>query len=235
MRATAEQGSSSISWSRTFRSNSSSCTRAGRPLSERHSEPMIEENRFRPARRSGARADLGGLDGISTAVSCSTKMADSSRLLNVGLLAEALLKDTRAASRARPRLTWNTLEIVQAARQACCPNQAMHSSNSACGRRRRVRRRMSAHHYFRVCLLRQRHDSVVLWADSERVRQACRNCRERIARFPASGELNYGFRTPRRPSDIDPVRGTALAVDHGRDLVRIQRLAVQPAHSTRSR
>jgi phosphomannomutase len=139
----------------------------------------------------------------------------------VGLLAEALLKGHPGGKVVHdPRLTWNTLEIVQAA-----GGQAVLSKSGHAFIKQRMRDvdgvyggEMSAHHYFRrfaYCDSGMIPWLLVAQILSESGKPLSKLVGERIARFPASGELNY--RVPDAKAAIADIEsryaGTALAVD----------------------
>ncbi len=139
----------------------------------------------------------------------------------VGLLAEALLKGQPGGKVVHdPRLTWNTIEIVQAA-----GGQAVLSKSGHAFIKQRMRDvdgvyggEMSAHHYFRrfaYCDSGMIPWLMVAQIVSESGKPLSKLVGERIARFPASGELNY--RVPDAKAAIADIEsryaGTALAVD----------------------
>jgi phosphomannomutase len=115
----------------------------------------------------------------------------------VGLLASVLLKGERGGKVVHdPRLTWNTVEIVES-----LGGEAVESKSGHAFIKQRMREvdavyggEMSAHHYFRrfaYC-----DSGMIPWllmgqALSETGRSLSSLVGERIAAFPASGELNY--------------------------------------------
>ena len=117
-------------------------------------------------------------------------------------------------------MTWNTLEIVQAA-----GGQAVLSKSGHAFIKQRMRDvdgvyggEMSAHHYFRrfaYCDSGMIPWLLVAQILSESGKPLSKLVGERIARFPASGELNY--RVPDAKAAIADIEsryaGTALAVD----------------------
>ncbi len=115
----------------------------------------------------------------------------------VGLLAAALLRGEAGAKVVHdPRLTWNTIEIVEAAGGAAVLSKSGHAFI-----KQRMREvdgvyggEMSAHHYFRrfsYC-----DSGMIPWLLaaqilSETPQKLSALVNERIALFPVSGELNY--------------------------------------------
>jgi phosphomannomutase len=115
----------------------------------------------------------------------------------VGLLASVLLRGERGGKVVHdPRLTWNTIEIVESA-----GGEAVQSKSGHAFIKQRMREvdgvyggEMSAHHYFRrfaYC-----DSGMIPWLLmaqilSETGRSLSSLVGERIAAFPASGELNY--------------------------------------------
>jgi len=127
----------------------------------------------------------------------------------VGLLAEVFLKREKGGRIVHdPRLTWNTLDIVQqyggkavlSKSGHAFIKQVMRDSDAIYGGE------MSAHHYFRDFAYA---DSgmipwlVVLQVISETGKSLSQLVGERMKRFPASGEINR---------KLDPSRGGARAV-----------------------
>jgi phosphomannomutase/phosphomannomutase/phosphoglucomutase len=127
----------------------------------------------------------------------------------VGLLAEVFLKREKGGRIVHdPRLTWNTLDIVQqyggkavlSKSGHAFIKQVMRDSDAIYGGE------MSAHHYFRDFAYA---DSgmipwlVVLQVISETGKSLSQLVGERMKRFPASGEINR---------KLDPARGGAKAV-----------------------
>jgi len=121
----------------------------------------------------------------------------------VGLLANAFLaKEPDARIIHDPRLTWNTIDIVEKA-----GGQAVMSKTGHAFIKERMRAEdavyggeMSAHHYFRdfaYC-----DSGMIPWLLV--VEMMCRECKllselvsERMARFPASGEINRVLTDPK--------------------------------------
>jgi phosphomannomutase len=115
----------------------------------------------------------------------------------VGLLASVLLRGQAGGKVVHdPRLTWNTIEVVQA-----CGGVAVLSKSGHAFIKQRMREvdgvyggEMSAHHYFRrfaYCdsgMIPWLIIAQILSESGERLSQLVN---ERIAKFPASGELNY--------------------------------------------
>ena len=139
----------------------------------------------------------------------------------VGLLASVLLKGEPGGKVVHdPRLTWNTIEIVKS-----LGGEAVQSKSGHAFIKQRMRDvdavyggEMSAHHYFRrfaYC-----DSGMIPWLLmtqilSETGRSLSSLVGERIAAFPASGELNY--RVPDSAAAMAAVEsryaGTALRVD----------------------
>ncbi|HEY3852267.1 MAG TPA: phosphomannomutase CpsG [Steroidobacteraceae bacterium] len=162
--------------------------------------PMIEENRAPTAAAIRAHgADLGlAWDGDFDR--CFF-FDESGQFIEgyyiVGLLASVLLKGERGGKVVHdPRLTWNTIEIVES-----LGGEAVQSKSGHAFIKQRMREvdglyggEMSAHHYFRrfaYC-----DSGMIPWLLmtqilSETGRSLSSLVGERIAAFPASGELNY--------------------------------------------
>jgi phosphomannomutase len=115
----------------------------------------------------------------------------------VGLLASILLRGQSGGRVVHdPRLTWNTIEIVEA-----CGGKAVLSKSGHAFIKQRMREvdgvyggEMSAHHYFRrfaYCDSGMIPWLVVAQILSESGKKLSTLVGERIARFPVSGELNY--------------------------------------------
>ena len=139
----------------------------------------------------------------------------------VGLLAEALLRRTPGGKIVHdPRLTWNTLDIVEAAGGEAVKSKSGHSFIKE--KMRAVDGiyggEMSAHHYFRE--FSYADSGMIPWLlvaelISMTGKPLSRMVGERIAKYPASGEIN------RRVSDagkaIESIRRAyapnAIAVD----------------------
>jgi phosphomannomutase len=139
----------------------------------------------------------------------------------VGLLASVLLRFERGGRVVHdPRLTWNTLEIVKS-----LGGEAVESKSGHAFIKQRMREvdavyggEMSAHHYFRrfaYC-----DSGMIPWllmtqALSETGRPLSSLVGERIAAYPASGELNY--RVPDSAGAMSAIESRyaaqALAID----------------------
>ncbi len=115
----------------------------------------------------------------------------------VGLLASVLLRGQPGGKVVHdPRLTWNTIEMVAAA-----GGQAVLSKSGHAFIKQRMREvdgvyggEMSAHHYFRrfaYCDSGMIPWLIVAQLISESGATLSQLVNERIAKFPASGELNY--------------------------------------------
>ena len=115
----------------------------------------------------------------------------------VGLLASVLLRGQPGGKVVHdPRLTWNTIEMVEAA-----GGEAVLSKSGHAFIKQRMREvdgvyggEMSAHHYFRrfaYCDSGMIPWLVVAQIISESGQTLSQLVNERIAKFPASGELNY--------------------------------------------
>jgi len=140
----------------------------------------------------------------------------------VGLLAAALLKGHPGGNVVHdPRLTWNTIEIVEAAGGAAVQSKSGHAFI-----KQRMREvdgvyggEMSAHHYFRrfaYCDSGMIPWLLVAQILSESGQPLSRLVGERIGLFPVSGELNY--RVPDAKATIAAFETQyaphALKVDH---------------------
>ena len=115
----------------------------------------------------------------------------------VGLLASVLLRDERGGKVVHdPRLTWNTIEIVESLH-----GEAVLSKSGHAFIKQRMREvdgvyggEMSAHHYFRrfaYCDSGMIPWLLVTQILSETGRSLSSLVGERMAAFPVSGELNY--------------------------------------------
>jgi phosphomannomutase len=139
----------------------------------------------------------------------------------VGLLAESLLKSTPGANIVHdPRLTWNTLEIV-----ADSGGNAVQSKSGHSFIKEKMREvdgvyggEMSAHHYFRE--FSYADSGMIPWLLVAEL--VCRTGKplsqlvgERIARFPASGEINRKVEDAKSTLDRlhEHYAGDALSVD----------------------
>ena len=139
----------------------------------------------------------------------------------VGLLASVLLRGQRGGKVVHdPRLTWNTIEMVEAA-----GGEAVLSKSGHAFIKQRMREvdgvyggEMSAHHYFRrfaYCDSGMIPWMIVAQIISESGQTLSQLVNERIAKFPASGELNY--RVPDARATIAAVENcyaaSAVSVD----------------------
>jgi phosphomannomutase/phosphomannomutase/phosphoglucomutase len=139
----------------------------------------------------------------------------------VGLLASILLRGQTGGKVVHdPRLTWNTIEMVQAGGGTAVQSKSGHAFI-----KQRMREvdgvyggEMSAHHYFRrfaYCDSGMIPWLIIAQIVSESGRPLSSLVGERIGRFPVSGELNY--RIPDAKSAISSFEsryaGQALAVD----------------------
>ncbi len=140
----------------------------------------------------------------------------------VGLLASALLKGEAGGKVVHdPRLTWNTIEIVEAA-----GGQAVLSKSGHAFIKERMREvdgvyggEMSAHHYFRrfaYCDSGMIPWLLVTQILSESGQALSTLVGERIGLFPVSGEINY--RVPDAKSTI-----AAFAARYGTQALRVDR------------
>ncbi len=140
----------------------------------------------------------------------------------VGLLASALLKGEAGGKVVHdPRLTWNTIEIVEAA-----GGQAVLSKSGHAFIKERMREvdgvyggEMSAHHYFRrfaYCDSGMIPWLLVTQILSESGQALSTLVGERIGLFPVSGEINY--RVPDAKATI-----AAFAARYGTQALRVDR------------
>jgi phosphomannomutase len=139
----------------------------------------------------------------------------------VGLLAESILKRNAGANIIHdPRLTWNTLDIVEQAGGNCVQSKSGHSFIKE--KMREVDAvyggEMSAHHYFRD--FSYADSGMIPWllvAEllSTSGRSLSELVGERIAKFPASGEINREVQDAKRTLQTlhDRYAAEALAVD----------------------
>ncbi len=139
----------------------------------------------------------------------------------VGLLASVLLRAERGGRVVHdPRLTWNTIELVEA-----CGGSAVLSKSGHAFIKQRMREvdgvyggEMSAHHYFRrfaYCDSGMIPWLIVAQRLSESGQQLSQLVGERMSKFPVSGELNYRVPDAKGASAAIERRyaGAALAVD----------------------
>jgi phosphomannomutase/phosphomannomutase/phosphoglucomutase len=162
--------------------------------------PMLEENRAPTIAAIRAhRADLGiAWDGdFDRCFLFDEHGGFIEGYYIVGLLAAALLKGHPGGNVVHdPRLTWNTIEIVEAAGGAAVLSKSGHAFI-----KQRMREvdgvyggEMSAHHYFRrfaYCDSGMIPWLLVAQILSESGQPLSRLVGERIGLFPVSGELNY--------------------------------------------
>ncbi len=115
----------------------------------------------------------------------------------VGLLASVLLRGQPGGKVVHdPRLTWNTIEVVEASGGVAVLSKSGHAFI-----KQRMREvdgvyggEMSAHHYFRrfsYCDSGMIPWLIIAQIVSESGQRLSQLVNERIAKFPASGELNY--------------------------------------------
>lgn len=152
----------------------------------------------------------------------------------VGLLAQAfLIKSPQEKIIHDPRLTWNTIDIVEQNNgqviQSKCGHafikEQMRKDNAIYGGE------MSAHHYFRdfaYCDSGMIHWLLVVELVSQAGKPLSSLVHERIAKFPCSGEINFvvkdsastikkvmDYFAPQQPT-IDDVDGISLDFSHWR-------------------
>ncbi len=187
--------------SRTCRSSSSRCT-TSRTAAFRTASPIRCWRRtvHRPSRRSAVRAPTSALPGTgtSTAAFCSTRQGGFIEgYYIVGLLASVLLRGEPGGRVVHdPRLTWNTIEIVEASGGTAVLSKSGHAFI-----KQRMREvdgvyggEMSAHHYFRrfaYCDSGMIPWLLVAQRICESGQPLAQLVGERMAMFPVSGELNY--------------------------------------------
>ncbi len=187
--------------------------------------PMLEENRASTIAAIHAhRADLGiAWDGdFDRCFFFDEKGGFIEGYYIVGLLAAALLKGEAGGKVVHdPRLTWNTIEIVEAA-----GGQAVLSKSGHAFIKERMREvdgvyggEMSAHHYFRrfaYCDSGMIPWLLVTQILSESGQPLSTLVGERIGLFPVSGEINY--RVPDAKATI-----AAFAARYGAEALRVDR------------
>lgn len=114
----------------------------------------------------------------------------------VGLLAEAMLRHNPGEKIVcEPRLTWNTIEMVEQAGGECVQTKAGHAFIKATMRKENAiyGGEMSAHHYFRdfaYCDSGMIPWLLIAGLVSETGQPLSQLVAERIAAFPCSGEIN---------------------------------------------
>lgn len=126
----------------------------------------------------------------------------------VGLLAEAMLRHNPGEKIVcEPRLTWNTIEMVEQAGGQCVQTKAGHAFIKATMRKENAiyGGEMSAHHYFRdfaYCDSGMIPWLLIAGLVSETGQPLSQLVAERIAAFPCSGEIN------RTVNDADTIIAT---------------------------
>ena len=187
--------------------------------------PMLEENRditIAQVRETGA--DLGiAWDGdYDRCFFFDERGQFIEGYYIVGLLAQAFLEKSPGAKIVHdPRLTWNTLDVVQAAGGTTVQSksghafikQSMRDEDAICGGE------MSAHHYFRD--FSYADSGMIPWLlvteiMSQKKAPLSALVRERMNRFPASGEINRKVEdAPAALKHIESLYAdNALNVDH---------------------
>ena len=139
----------------------------------------------------------------------------------VGLLAESLLVGQEGGKIVHdPRLTWNTLEVVERAGGMTVQSKSGHSFIKECMREVDAiyGGEMSAHHYFRdfaYCDSGMIPWLLVAELVSRTGKTLSELVAERMALFPASGEINRQLTDPKAALDMlhDRYAEQALAVD----------------------
>ena len=140
----------------------------------------------------------------------------------VGLLAGTFLqRDSNNSIVHDPRLTWNTIDVVnQSGGTAICSKtghafmkERMRQENSVYGGE------MSAHHYFRdfsYCDSGMIPWLLIVGLMSSRDKSLAELVDERIAMFPASGEINRRLRNPKMVIETIETRyiRDSIAVDY---------------------
>jgi phosphomannomutase len=162
--------------------------------------PMLEENRkptVEAIRAQGADFGIAWDGDFDRCFLFDEKGAFIEGYYIVGLLASILLRGQPGGRVVHdPRLTWNTIEIVES-----CGGVAVLSKSGHAFIKQRMREvdgvyggEMSAHHYFRrfaYCDSGMIPWLIVAQILSESGRSLSSLVGERIALFPVSGELNY--------------------------------------------
>jgi phosphomannomutase len=187
--------------------------------------PMVEENRrvtIEAIRRE--KADLGiAWDGdYDRCFFFDERGTFIEGYYVVGLLAQNFLEKSRGGKIVHdPRLTWNTLDIVAAG-----GGEAVQSKSGHAFIKQKMREvdavyggEMSAHHYFRK--FSYADSGMIPWLlvtelMSQRKKPLSALVSERMARFPASGEINRKVKDARaalEQAEALYAKG-ALAVDH---------------------
>ena len=162
--------------------------------------PMLEENRaptIEAIRKHGADLGLAWDGDFDRCFLFDEKGSFIEGYYIVGLLAAALLRGQPGGRVVHdPRLTWNTIEIVEAGGGRAVLSKSGHAFIK--DKMRAVDGvyggEMSAHHYFRrfaYCDSGMIPWLLVAQIVSESGQSLSRLVGERIGRFPVSGELNY--------------------------------------------
>jgi phosphomannomutase len=186
--------------------------------------PMLEDNRtptIEAIRSSGADFGIAWDGDFDRCFLFDEKGAFIEGYYIVGLLASVLLRGERGGRVVHdPRLTWNTVELVEA-----CGGSAVLSKSGHAFIKQRMREvdgvyggEMSAHHYFRrfaYCDSGMIPWLIVAQRLSESGQQLSQLVGERMSKFPVSGELNYRVPDAKGASAAIEGRyaGAALAVD----------------------
>jgi phosphomannomutase len=162
--------------------------------------PMLEDNRaptIEAIRRSGADFGIAWDGDFDRCFLFDENGAFIEGYYIVGLLASVLLRGEPGGRIVHdPRLTWNTVEVVEA-----CGGSAILSKSGHAFMKQRMREvdgvyggEMSAHHYFRrfaYCDSGMIPWLIVAQRLSESGQRLSQLVGERMSKFPVSGELNY--------------------------------------------
>ena len=186
--------------------------------------PMLEDNRaptIEAIRRSGADFGIAWDGDFDRCFLFDENGAFIEGYYIVGLLASVLLRGEPGGRVVHdPRLTWNTVEVVEA-----CGGSPVLSKSGHAFIKQRMREvdgvyggEMSAHHYFRrfaYCDSGMIPWLIVAQRLSESGQRLSQLVGDRMSKFPVSGELNY--RVPDAKSASAAIEGryagAALAVD----------------------
>lgn len=161
--------------------------------------PLLPENRAATAHAvRGTKADFGiAWDGDFDRCFLFDEQGEFIEgYYMVGLLAEAMLRRYPGEKIVcEPRLTWNTIEMVEQAGGACVQTKAGHAFIKATMRRENAvyGGEMSAHHYFRdfaYCDSGMIPWLLIAMLISEDGQPLSTLVSERIAAYPCSGEIN---------------------------------------------
>jgi phosphomannomutase len=187
--------------------------------------PMLEANRaptIEAIRRSGADFGIAWDGDFDRCFLFDEHGAFIEGYYIVGLLASVLLRGEPGGRVVHdPRLTWNTVEMVEA-----CGGSPVLSKSGHAFIKQRMREvdgvyggEMSAHHYFRrfaYCDSGMIPWLIVAQRLSESGQRLSQLVGERMSMFPVSGELNYRVPDAKGASAAIEGRyaGGALAVDH---------------------